>query len=277
MAVFRQISGGSGPDMSTSSTTATVASPKRGFERPGTHLLLTETARASFEFGAMGAMLPVLRRASRGDGHSVLVLPGFMASDNSTRTLRWYLRDLGYHAHAWRLGVNVGPTDRILDGMANRIEALANDARTEGRPISLIGWSLGGVYARIMARQFPDAVRQVITLGSPFALEDREASNAGPLYNMLSTFHSPRVDSLRTPEWGQPEMSMPTTAIYTKGDGIVPWGSCVDEVRENSENVRVLGSHCGLGHNPRALLVIADRLAQPVGTWKPYSQRGRTA
>lgn len=272
MAVFTQLNRGSGPDMSRPAS-ACDTRPKRGLDRPATHLLLTETARAGLEFGAMGAMLPVLRRAPRGDGHSVLVLPGFMASDNSTRTLRWYLRDLGYRTHAWRLGVNVGPTDRILDGMANRIEALASDARTEGRPISLIGWSLGGVYARIMARQFPDIVRQVITLGSPFALEDREASNVSPLYNMLSTFHSQRVDSLHTPEWGQPEMPMPTTAIYTKGDGIVPWGSCVDERRDNAENVRVIGSHCGLGHNPRALLVIADRLAQPIGGWTPYSAR----
>jgi pimeloyl-ACP methyl ester carboxylesterase len=203
----------------------------------------------------------------------VLVLPGFMASDNSTRTLRWYLRDLGYRAHAWRLGVNVGPTDRILDGMQRRIHSLAADARTEGRPISIIGWSLGGVYARIMAREHPDAVRQVITLGSPFGLEDREASNASALYNILSTFHSPRVDSLTSPEAGRSTMTVPTTAIYTKGDGIVPWGSCIDGPRDNAENVRVLGSHCGLGHNPRALLVIADRLAQPVGQWKPYRAR----
>ncbi len=243
--------------------------------RPPPQLLLSESTRAGLEFGAMGAMLPVLRRAPRGDGHSVLVLPGFMASDNSTRTLRWYLRDLGYRTHAWRLGVNVGPTDRILDGMARRVESLAADARSEGQPISVIGWSLGGIYARIMARQYPDAVRQVITLGSPFALDDRESSNAGPLYNVLSTFHSPRVDSMRAPESGRPPMPMPTTAIYTKGDGIVPWQSCMDEPGDRVENVRVIGSHCGLGHNPRALLVIADRLAQPVGEWKPYSTRHR--
>jgi len=145
--------------------------------RPGPQLLFTESARAGLELGAMGAMLPLLRKAPRGDGHSVLVIPGFMASDNSTRTLRWYLRDLGYHAHGWRLGVNIGPTDRIIDGMAARIGSLAADARTSGQPISLIGWSLGGIYARIMARQFPDAIRQVITLGSPFARDDRETSN----------------------------------------------------------------------------------------------------
>src|SRR5512144_2809587 len=97
---------------------------ERGFGRPGPQLLFTEGVRASLEMGTLGALLPLLRRARRGDGHGVLVFPGFMASDNSTRTLRWYLRDLGYHAHRWRLGVNIGPTDRILDGMATRIESL---------------------------------------------------------------------------------------------------------------------------------------------------------
>jgi len=242
---------------------------ERGFRRPGPQLLFTEGVRASLEFGTLGALLPLLRRARRGDGHGVLVFPGFMASDNSTRTLRWYLRDLGYHAHGWRLGVNIGPTDRILDGMGARIDSLHEFH--EG-PISLIGWSLGGVYAREMARQHPDQIRQVITLGSPFAIDDREASNAGPLYNMLSTFHSPRVDSLREPELERVPVPVPTTAIYTKGDGIVPWRSCVDEsnARPDAENIRVMGSHCGLGHNPRALAVIADRLAQPLGAWRPH-------
>jgi len=247
---------------------------ERGFRRPGPRLLFTEGVRASIEFGTLGALLPLLRRARRGDGHGVLVFPGFMASDNSTRTLRWYLRDLGYRAHGWRLGVNIGPTDRILDGMSARIESLHEFH--EG-PISLIGWSLGGVYAREMARQHPGAIRQVITLGSPFAIDDREASNAGPLYNMLSTFHSPRVDALREPELERVPVPVPTTAIYTKGDGIVPWRACIDEpnARPDAENVRVMGSHCGLGHNPRALAVIADRLAQPLGAWQPHRRSVR--
>ena len=243
--------------------------------RPRAHLLLTETARASVEFGAMGAMLPALRRAPRGDGHHVLVFPGLMASDNSTRALRWYLRDLGYHAHGWRLGINVGPTERILAGMERRITMLHAQ---HGAPVSIIGWSLGGIYAREMARWHPDAVRQVITLGSPFALEDHEQSNARGVYNMLSTFHSPRVDALREPELSRQPVPVPTTAIYSKGDGIVPWRTCMDgpdRLGPDAENIRVIGSHVGLGHNPRVLSIVADRLAQPLGQWRPYSQARR--
>ena len=233
---------------------------------------MSEGLRASFELGSMGAMMPLLRRVPRGDGHHVLVLPGFMASDNSTRALRWYLRELGYHAHGWRLGVNIGPTNRILDGMEHRVTSLH---RRSGGTVSVIGWSLGGIYARELARTCEPSVRQVITLGSPFALEDREASNAGGLYNMLSTFHSQRADDYGSPEHSRAHIGVPTTAIYTKGDGIVPWRSCIDEPREQAENVRVIGSHSGLGHNPRTLFVIADRLAQRVGEWQPYSARHR--
>ena len=244
----------------------------RGGRRPRAHLLLTEAARASVEFGTMGAMLPLLRRAPQGDGHHVLVFPGFMASDNSTRTLRWYLRDIGYHVHGWRLGVNVGPTERILAGMERRITGLHAQ---HSEPVSIIGWSLGGIYAREMARWHPGAVRQVITLGSPFALEDHEQSNAAGVYNMLSTFHSPRVDALREPELMRQPVPVPTTAIYTKGDGIVPWRTCMDgpeRMGAEAENVRVIGSHVGLGHNPRVLSIIADRLAQPLGQWRPYGR-----
>jgi hypothetical protein len=238
--------------------------------RPGRGLLLTEPARSTMEFGATAALLPILRRAPRGDGHSVLVFPGLMASDYSTRLLRWYLRDLGYRAHGWKLGTNVGPTDEILDGIVGRVRAVH---RASGRPISLIGWSLGGIYAREMARRFPDAVRQVITLGSPFAMTDRRQSNARGMYEAFSPTHSARIEGLRVPEDQRPPILVPATSIYSTADGIVPWQSCVDRPRSRAENIRVPGSHIGLGHNPRVLQIIADRLAQPAGAWKPYRDR----
>jgi len=248
-----------------------VATARRpAVERPGTALLVSEPARSTMELGATAAMLPLLRRAPRGDGHSVLVFPGLMASDNSTRLLRWFLRDLGYRAHGWRLGTNVGPTEEILDGIVDRVRSLHRESR---QPISLIGWSLGGIYAREMARMLPHGVRLVITLGSPFALNDRGQSNARGVYEMFSSSHSPRMAKVRLPEDQRPPILVPTTSIYTRGDGIVPWQSCVDAPRAQAENIRVAGSHVGLGHNPRVLAIIADRLTQPRDQWRPYGSR----
>lgn len=243
-------------------------STRSGSTRPSAALLALELPRSVSELGAASAALPALRRVPPGDGHPVLVLPGFTASDNSTRFLRRWLRGLGYHVHGWQLGMNLGPTDRILQGLARRLEALATAHPDQA--MSLVGWSLGGIYAREIARLAPDAVRGVITLGSPYRLTDREESNSGPLYNLLSTFHSPSANVPRPPEGERPSLSVPATSIYTRTDGVVPWRSCVDETGAQRENIEVRGSHSGLGHNPAAMLAIADRLAQPLGQWAPF-------
>ncbi len=236
--------------------------------RPSPFLFASEGPRASGELGAFVAHAgPLLATSPRGDGHGVLVLPGFTGDDFSTRPLRWFLRRLGYHASGWRLGVNIGPTDRIIDGLIARFERLTRD----GEPISLIGWSLGGIYARELAYLSPSLVRQVITLGSPFQIEDREQSNAGPLYDLLSTFHSSRVTDDVPPDEVRGDLPVPSTAIYTRTDGVVPWRSTREPDGPSRESIAVRGSHSGLGHNPRALRIIADRLSQPAGSWVPYA------
>ena len=118
-------------------------------DRRNPALILTELPRAAGEFGAAVALGPLLGRMPRGDGHHVIVLPGLAASDTSTRYLRRYLRNLGYFVHGWRLGRNVGPTDFITSGLRERMVALRE---THGQPMSLVGWSLGGIYAREIAR-----------------------------------------------------------------------------------------------------------------------------
>lgn len=244
------------------------------FGRPHPALLAVEALRAVGEMAWCLASIPVLGKAPRGDGHPVVVLPGFAASDNSTKPLRAFLRGRGYHVHGWRLGINVGPTDRVLDGMAARLRHLHD---LHGRAMSLIGWSLGGIYAREIAREAPEVVRRVITLGSPFRLTDREESYASPLYNALSTFHSTRVDEPRLPESSRPPIKVPVTNIFSRTDGVAPWRSCMDEPGPLRENIEVVGSHCGFGHNPAVLRVIADRLAQPEGQWAPFEPTGAWA
>ena len=150
--------------------------------RPPSRLLLALEVRAIWELQAFLAAYPLLQRAPRGDGHPVLVLPGLAASDVSTKPLRTYLSAQGYAAHGWKQGRNHGPHS----GVEARIDArLAELVQRYNRKVSLIGWSLGGVLAREAARRSAYLVRQVITLGSPFANEPK-ASNAWRLYEVLS-------------------------------------------------------------------------------------------
>jgi pimeloyl-ACP methyl ester carboxylesterase len=233
---------------------------------PSRHLLLLEL-RAIWELGAFFSMAPLLRMAPRGDGHPLLVLPGLAASDTSTRPLRAFLKDRGYAAHGWKLGPNHGPRPGAEARMQQRLAELFE---RHGRKVSLIGWSLGGVFAREMARRAPAQVRGVITLGSPFASQPK-ASNAWRLYESLSgrdVGDWPERERMRTPP------PVPSSAIYSRSDGIVAWQGCLEREGAQSENIEVEGSHCGLGHNPAVLYAIADRLAQAEGRWRPFDRSG---
>jgi pimeloyl-ACP methyl ester carboxylesterase len=194
-----------------------------------------------------------------------------MGDDRSTAPLRWFLTGRGYRAMPWRLGRNLGPTDEIIDGM----DALLGRFATTVQPISIVGWSLGGIFARELAYSHASVVRAVITLASPFQLHagERDLTNAAEVYDSVSALHSPRANRL-VPFEGRPPMPVPTTNIYTRADGVVPWQSCVDIDGDRCENIGIPGSHAGLGHNPVALAVIADRLAQPDGSWRPYRPTG---
>ncbi len=222
--------------------------------------------RAVGERAHLSMTRPLLRRLPAGDGHAVLVLPGFGAGDRSTLPLRRVLRDLGYRTYGWNLGVNLGPTDRIIEGLVRRL----HHASRLGEPVSIVGWSLGGLYAREMARARPDLVRCVVTLGSPMQMTSDDTSSASPMFDALSRFHREGFDrSLRDVD--RPRLTVPNTSIWSKTDGVVRWQACLIEQTEISENIRVVGSHCGLGFNTSAIVATADRLAQPVGAWQPFS------
>lgn len=235
-------------------------------KRPSSLLALLEV-RAATEFSAFAATAPAMMGLlPKGDGRSVLVLPGFMAGDGSTAPLRALLRRLGYNTHGWNLGRNIGPTGQIVDGLVELIDRLDRD---DG-PIDIVGWSLGGLFAREIARLAPEAVRQVITLGSPFQTTGADESNAGAAFEALKNRHTSDVMVPRMPSWARDPMPVPNTSIYTRTDGIVSWHQCLNRALPRSENVEVFGSHCGLGHNPAAIYVIADRLAQPSHDWKSF-------
>ncbi len=196
----------------------------------------------------------------------MLVLPGLLAADASTVALRRFLRWLGYDVRGWDLGRNLGPTDEVLDGLPRALLAVAEHT---GGPVSLIGWSLGGIYARELARQHPGQARQVITLGSPFALTHPRQSRADGAYQRRRHLHAggervPTRDQMSRP------IGVPSTAVYSRRDGIVSWQACIEPETAFHENVEVRCGHLGFGVDPATLWLVADRLAVPAGQRRTF-------
>jgi pimeloyl-ACP methyl ester carboxylesterase len=236
---------------------------------PPSRTLMFLEGRALHEFGAFLGALPLLSLAPTGDGHPVLVLPGLVASDTSTRPLRSFLRNRGYAVSGWRQGRNLGLREGVQGSMVDLVEQL-NDMH--GRKISLIGWSLGGLYARQLAKMMPGRVRSVITLGSPFAGHPR-STNAWRIYEWASGRRADEVDPRFGGSLAEPP-PVPTTAIFSRTDGVCAWQGCMETPTAKSESIEVESSHCGMGHHPVVVYAIADRLAQAEGQWKPFDRTG---
>ena len=242
-------------------------SEPRQLRPPSLGLMLAEV-RGVLEFNASLLLSPLLMRAPRGDGHPVLALPGFLASDLSMAPLRRYLSELGYDTHAWQMGRNTRGLMQMRMGLRDRLAAIH---ATTGRKVSLVGWSLGGVYARDLALQAPEIVRSVITLGSPFA-GDVRATNATRLYEAMSG-ETMEDSELRRAIAG--DLPVPATSIYSRADGIVNWRTCLLRSSDTAENIEVyLASHTGLGVNAAALWAVADRLAQGEGQFSQFDRSG---
>ena len=230
-------------------------------------LLLALEGRAPWEFAASVAAAPWLRKLPKGDGHRVLVMPGLAANDLTTLPMRTFLKDRGYQPLPWELGLNLGPRAGVLDAIRERVRAL--HAR-DGNKISLLGWSLGGVYAREIAKEMPELVRCVITLGSPFS-GPPQATNAWWLFERVSGHPQPDAATLAAMRLAPP---VPTTSIYSRTDGIVAWQCSLNPPGPLAENIEVHASHIGLGLNPLAMVAIVDRLAQDPARWKPFDASG---
>ena len=234
--------------------------------RPSIFYWGTEIGRALVEIGMSIPFRTFYKNEKKGDGHPILVLPGFMAGDRSTSGLRGFIKDLDYEPITWDLGRNYAKVEYI----EKLIEKIENVYHSHDEKISLIGWSLGGVFARQLAKERPQMIRQVITLGSPFQGVN-ESNNAAWLYDFLV-----KRDKIKK---AAPELfadlpnpaPVPTTCIYTKEDGIVPWQFCIEK-EENffHQNVQVRGSHLGLGVNPSVLKIIANRLLLEEESWEPF-------
>lgn len=238
---------------------------------PPSAWLLALEVRAIWEFGALLPVWPLLTRAPRGDNHPVLVFPGLSANDVSTAPLRRYLQLLNHSAAGWDQGFNFGPRPGVLEEARDLI---TRTSERTGRKVSLIGWSLGGIYARELAKELPHMVRDVITLGTPFA-GSHKSTNAWRLYELASGRRIEREASNYDLPAPPP---VPTTSIYSRSDGVVAWRGSLQapsQANPQTENIEVVASHVGLGFNPSAWWAVADRLAQPEGQWTPFMRESR--
>ncbi len=234
--------------------------------------------RAPLELALLPVALPILAAAPRGDGHPVLLLPGFMGSEATMIGLELFLRNRGYAAETWGLGRNVGFRPKHAAALEQKIRHLHHKT---GRKVSLVGWSLGGVFALYGAHQVPECVRNVVTLGSPVTV-DPEGSASPPLvkamYRLIAhplgpAAHTmqPRARKLRE----RHHLPVPLSCLYSLSDGVVPpQEATIDGDPVRHENIRVPGSHLGLGFNAAVLWIVADRLAQPEGHWRPFEASG---
>lgn len=231
-------------------------------------LLIALEFRAAWELWSILPSWPALTQAPTGDGHPVIVFPGLSASDGSTLPLRSYLKNLRYDVSGWNQGHNFGPRAGILETAKRQ---LTDTFDASGQKVSLIGWSLGGIYARELAKEMPHCVRSVITLGTPFA-GSHKSTNAWRLYELTSE----RDIIEATEQFDLPAPPpVPTTSIYSRSDGVVAWPASIqkpDATNTFTENIEVFASHIGLGLNPTAWWAIADRLAQADGQWKAFKR-----
>lgn len=250
---------------------------------PSLLLALSEPQRAWCEMSALFAASPLmfgpaslansLLRLPKGDGHTVYVLPGFMTGDQSTVVLRRFLDARGYRSVPWGFGRNLGPRGRLREAMQARIEQLYEE--NGQRKVSLIGWSLGGIYARELARRQPDHVRQVITLGSPFGSGTGAGTNpqVARLFESINGESRERIAAEFLSDAAAPP-PVPTTSIYSRSDGIAAWQVCLEKQAPHTDNVEIVASHIGMGFNPAVFYVVADRLGLAENAWRPFDRSG---
>jgi pimeloyl-ACP methyl ester carboxylesterase len=234
--------------------------------------------RALLEMALLPALYPVLRGTPQGDGHPVLLVPGFTAGDSTLIGLSAFLRTRGYHVETWGLGQNTGFKLKFSQALEQKLRYMHHRHR---RKVSLVGWSLGGVYAFYAAHSAPECVRSVVSLGSPMKFSATElldvpvvvkglyryfAHPMGPVAHLANV----RAKVLRAPP------PVPSTCVFSMTDGIVPPEAArIDDSDDDQhENIWVPGSHVGLGFNAAVMWILADRLAQAEGEWRPFDPHG---
>jgi hypothetical protein len=225
------------------------------FPKP-TLLDILREVRAPFEFASLAFHAHALSNAPKGNAHAVMLVPGYLADDYSMRPLGAYLKYLGYDVYYTELGRNMGKVNTDMMRLGKRVESVSQGL--DGKKVTLIGWSLGGVLTREVARLFPDIVQQVLTLGTPI-VGGPKFTSVGKRYAKLNNIDLEAFE-LDVHQRNSIGLTQPVTSIYSKSDGVVGWQASVDIYNQHAVNIEVNGSHMGLGVNPKVWLTIADIL-----------------
>jgi hypothetical protein len=197
----------------------------------------------------------IVAAAPEGDGHSVLVMPALLCGDLYTANVRRFLTALGYSAHGWNLGVNIGPIKRLLDGATDCLIDLSD----EHGPVSLVGFSMGGLFARWLALRMPDRVRQAITVCSP--IHEPARNFWLPLDRFVGLW--PGVDLHKLIEEVAEPLPVGGTFLFSRDDGLVNPAACWDASVPPDDNIEISGPHVLIARNPQVMSVLAERLARP--------------
>ena len=206
----------------------------------------------------------------KGDGHPVLLIPGFMTSDATMRPLARELRKLGYRALTWGEGFNLGTKPELIDRLIEKLESLRAET---GMQVSLIGWSLGGIISRKLAVKRPDLIRRVMMLGSPIH-GTAGSTRVGALMAMIEKTRKTTIIQRRGIPSRPAPCKVPVVSLFNQFDAIANWKNCFETESPNAENIHVTASHFGFGVNPAVMQVLTDRLAQPRSGFHPYHAPG---
>lgn len=232
----------------------------------------SEAMRGTAELGALYTCWSWINaNTPNGKGKPVLVLPGFTGNDTMTAPLRARLADKGYDVHAWEGGVNTGFNSATAEHLVKRLRDI--HAQSGGQKVAIVGHSLGGIFARELARDFPELVDRVITLGSPFGMQEQETPEfLMRLYKLINPLGDPTELSDHDLHLRRltPPPAVPVTSIYSVTDGVVPWRACLNPKTALTENIAVPSSHIGMIYHPLAMAAVLDRLAAPKKNWKPF-------
>ena len=195
--------------------------------------------------------------AKRGNGQPVLVIPGFMASDLTMKPMRRFLKRIGYTPYKWECGRNLARVEN-LDFLEEKVKELYEQ---HGKKVSIIGWSLGGIYARELSKRQPNLVRQVISMSSPFGGIDKSDF----VLRFFKIIKRKDLREMLDEKWLKtlPEPTpVFTTAIYSKKDKVIGWQYCIDKKEDAlHKNIEAYCTHMGMPYDKTAFVIIAERLA----------------